>query len=102
MLATQPAKPRNPRRRGALPLVLLATSVATACGSPAGRSAESPPSAPASGAPSTAQQEQGMSWGPPFRDPANLNTAAPSGLRGPLRLHLVAEPTLFDLAGKKV
>ena len=46
----------------------------------------------------TAEQEQGMVTGLPFKDPPNLNTASPSNLN----IRLVAEPTQFDLNGKKV
>jgi FtsP/CotA-like multicopper oxidase with cupredoxin domain len=48
--------------------------------------------------PTTAQQESGMVTGRPLVTPPNLNTATPRQLH----LRLVAEPTRFDIGGKRV
>ncbi|MEZ0110286.1 FtsP/CotA-like multicopper oxidase with cupredoxin domain [Catenulispora sp. EB89] len=53
-----------------------------------------------SGPPSTAQQEQGMTVGAPFKDPANADIDA--GANHDLTITLDAADTHFSLAGKKV
>ncbi|MEY9855532.1 FtsP/CotA-like multicopper oxidase with cupredoxin domain [Catenulispora sp. GAS73] len=54
----------------------------------------------ASGPPSTAQQEKGMTVGAPFKDPANADIDA--GANHDLTITLNASDTDFSLAGKKV
>jgi len=53
-----------------------------------------------SGPPSTAQQEQGMTVGAPFKDPANADIDA--GANHDLTITLDAADTHFSLAGKNV
>ena len=89
---------REPGASGTVPVpVLILGGAATACGGSghaggAGAAVSSP--AP----PSTAQQDQGMTPGLPFVDPPDLNTVTPPNRA----VHLTAEPTRFDVAGKNV
>lgn len=88
-VSSSAAKKRWQRLVAALPIVVVALGV-TACGSTTPSSPPPPPS--------TQHQEAGIASGQPLAQPVDLDTATPPVLN----LRLVAEPTQFNIGGKKV